>query len=65
MSEGVRTDDQDSAWRYQYYTANHICSEKDTKKLKRLVFILHHHLIEVFCVGVLNVNNYHDKITDQ
>ena len=65
MSKSVCTDDQDSAGRYQYYTSNHICSEKDAKKLEWVVLIMHHHFIKVFRVGVLDVNNDHDKITDQ
>ena len=65
VSKSIRTNNENRARRNQEHTTNNVGCKEDAQKFKWFVFVLHHHFIKVFCIGVLDINNYQDEITDQ
>ena len=65
VSESISTNNENRAGWNQEYTTNNVGCKENAQKFKWFVFVLHHHFIKVFCIGVLDINNYQDEITDQ
>ena len=65
VSKSICTNYENRARWDQEYAANNVGCKKDAQKFEWLIFVLHHHFIKVFCIGVFDIDNYQDEITDQ